>query len=319
MTRCSGQILRKLVLLGLCLLLPLSALAQDLVAVILPGDLPRYAEAHKAFDQVIAAGGKGQVKVITKRPHPDQMSQANDIRRLVGAGAKILVTYGATATLVAKQEARGVPVIFADVCDPVSLGIVKTLEAPGTDMTGASCFTPMRDLVESLVAISPVKKVGVIYSADDPASELQSKGLENLGKTFGFSVLKEQASKPTQVDGAFANLSKGIDALYLADCAPTMLRAGDLIGKATAAKIPVFSQIPGVADEGALVTLEADPTEQGKLIAVHVLQILAGQKAHVLPVRTAKKINLVVNAQAATKLGLAIPASVKSSAGRIID
>jgi len=312
-------ILKKLMLFLVLLCVPATAIAQDVVAVILPGNLPRYQEAHKAFEQVISVGGKGKVKLIVKRPNPDPMSLANDIRRFKGAGAKVIVTYGATATTIAQQEAKGVPIIFADVCDPVSLGIVKTLESPGVEMTGAACKTPMSDLLEALVQTTHPRTIGSIFSSDDPASVLQTNTLSSLGGQLGFGVFKAEAKKASQAAGAMQSLAGKADAIYVADCSAAQMQASEILKIAADAKKPVISQVPGLADEGALLTLEADPEEQGKLIAVHALQILAGQKAHLLPVRTPKKINLVVNKHTAASLGITVPAAVLAEAGRVIE
>lgn len=306
-------------LLLAALLAPLQVAAQDLVAVILPGNLPRYQEAHKAFEQVIKVGGKGKIKLIVKRPNPDKMSLANDIRRLAGAGAKVIVTYGATATMIAQKEAKGVPVIFADVCDPVSLGIVKTLESPGGDLTGAACQTPMGDLVDALFQIQKPGTIGSMYSRNDPASVLQTDGLANLSKGHGVNFVKAEAQTPKKATSAMQTLTAKSDAIYISDCSSAQMQANDIMKIALEAKKPVFSQIPGLAEKGALLTLEADPAEQGKLIAVHTLQIVSGQKAHLLPVRTPRKINLVVNKNTAASLGLTIPPALLKSAGRVIQ
>jgi len=309
----------KVVLLAALLSVPGAALAEELVAVILPGNLPRYQEAHKAFEQVMNVGGKGKVKLIVKRPNPDQMSLANDIRRLAGAGAKVIVTYGATATMVAQKEAKGVPVIFADVCDPVSLGIVKTLESPGVEMTGAACKTPMSDLIEALVKIDKPAVVGSIFSSEDPASTLQTEGLRSLGGQLGFKVVTAEARRAKDAPEAMKELAGKADAIYVADCSAAQMQAAEIMKIALSARKPVISQVPGLAEDGALLTLEADPAEQGKLIAVHTLQIVSGQKAHLLPVRTPKKINLVVNKKTASVLGLKIPPAVLNEAGRVIQ
>jgi putative ABC transport system substrate-binding protein len=67
-----------------------------------------------------------------------------------------------------------------------------------------------------------------------------------------------------------------------------------------------------------LLTLEADPVEQGQLLAVHALQVLGGQKVFTLPVRTPKKVALVVNMKSAEQLGIKVPFQALSLATRVI-
>jgi ABC-type uncharacterized transport system substrate-binding protein len=47
---------------------------------------------------------------------------------------------------------------------------------------------------------------------------------------------------------------------------------------------------------------------------VHALQVLQGQKVHLLPVREAKKVTLTINQATAGQLGLSIPSGIASKA-----
>ncbi len=316
-----SPLLPSLLLLLLCSLAGPRAgqAAQQMVAVVLPGDLPAYRAAHEAFMQILQAGGMAdQVKIVVQTPNPDKMSLANSVRRLVGAGAGILVTYGAPATLIAKQEATKIPVLFASVYDPVSLDIVKSLEAPGADRTGASSQTSLATLVDALAKVRPLKSLGAIYNPEEQGSALQVKELEELGRRHGFAVLKQAASRPEEALSAVERLAGKVDALYLAESTAVQANAATILSQASAKGIPAISQIPGLAEQGALMTLEAEPEEQGKLLAVHTLQVLGGQKAHILPVRAPKKVALVINLKEAKSLGLTIPSSTLAAAGRIV-
>ena len=92
------------------------------------------------------------------------------------------------------------------------------------------------------------------------------------------------------------------------------MQSKEILAAAQANGCIVFSQIPGLAAAGALIGLEADPEEQGKLVAVHALQVLQGQKVHILPVREAKRVMLKINQKTAGQLGLTIPPDIASKA-----
>ena len=63
------------------------------------------------------------MKIFTQSPNADKMSLVNSLRRFEAAGATIVVTYGCRAAEVAKSELKDTPLLFADVYDPVALGI----------------------------------------------------------------------------------------------------------------------------------------------------------------------------------------------------
>ena len=290
--------------------------AQQIIGAIVTADLPRYQQAHQAMIKVLQSGGFGEdkVKIFTQSPNADKMSLVNSLRRFEAAGATIVVTYGCRAAEVAKSELKDTPLLFADVYDPVALGIVKTLAAPGTDASGATSKTSLKQLVEALVAVKPVKKIGVLYTDGEGGSAQQLAEMKELGKDFGFNVSAENARNPNEAAELGSKLAAASDALFLTESIAVALQSKEILSAAQANGCIVFSQIPGLVEAGALIGLEADPEEQGKLVAVHALQVLQGQKVHILPVREAKKITLKINQQTAGQLGLTIPPGIASKA-----
>ncbi len=315
------HILLILLLWPIGLSMPTTATAADkFMAVVITGDLPRYREAHEAFMQILEKGGMtaDKVEVFVQKPNPDPMSWANAIRKAVGVGADVIVTYGAPATLVAKQHARGVPVLFADVGDPVALGLVKGLATPGGDITGVSSMTPLDTLLKNFISAYQAKTLGIIYSIHDEEAAMQVKALQKAGGKYGFKVLPKEVSSCKEVVSTFGAMSGKIDSLYVPHCAALEPAVDKLVEEATAARVPTITQSPGLAEKGALMALVADPVEQGQLIGVHALQVLNGQKAFTLPVRTPKKVAFIVNMKAAKILGVKVPIGTLESATTVI-
>jgi len=307
-------------LLASACLPPVVSAKEQFIAVVITGDLPRYKEAHEAFVKVLRTGGltEDKVKIYVQTPNPDPMSWVNSIRKAVGVGADLIVTYGAPASLAAKKESRDVPVLFADVYDPVALGIVKDLAVPGGEITGVSGKTPLETLIKAFGEIQNSKKMGVLYSADDKGSALQVAQLEALAGSHGFKVLKRDVKRPEAVSEALKAFAGQVDSLFVAESAVLNLSQDEIISFSAQNNLPLISQCPGLSEKGALVTLEADPAEQGQLVAVYALQILSGKKAHTLPVFTPKKVSLVINLKAAEKLNLKVPFQALSMATRVI-
>jgi len=296
------------------------AAADKFVAVVITGDLERYRMAHDSFVKILHAGGmtEDKVQIYVQTPNPDLMSWVNSIRKAVGVGADLIVTYGAPATLAAKQTAKGVPVLFADVYDPVALGIVKDLAVPGGDITGVSSKTPLETLVKAHAEIENTSKIGALYSEEDPGSLQQVKDLEQLAGQYGFTVIKTSVSSEADLHAALNGPVGAANALFVSESALLNLHIDKIMAFASSKSKPVLSQVPGLCEKGALMTLEADPTEQGQLAAVHALQILGGSKAYTLPVRTPKKVALVINMQTAAKLNLKVPFQALSMATKVI-
>ncbi len=293
---------------------------QQFVASVITGDLQRYRSAHDAFMKILRAGGMGEdkVKVYVQNPNPDAMSWANSIRKAVGGGADLIITYGAPVTLVAKKEVKGIPLLFADVYDPVALGIVKDLAATGGEISGIASTTPVETLARTLVDIQAPKAILALYSSSEQGSLLQEKRMEEQGKRLGFLVIKVDVKSRDAAKQAIREASGKIDAVFITESILLTQGLQDLIITAKEHHLPVLTQIPESGERGALLTLEADSVEQGQLLAVHALQVLGGQKVFTLPVRTPKKVALVVNMKVADELGIKVPFQALSLATRVI-
>ncbi|PLY01802.1 MAG: hypothetical protein C0623_04945 [Desulfuromonas sp.] len=310
-----------LLVLSAGLLLPVNAVAADkFMAVIITGDLPRYKSAHEAFLKILQKGGmtEDKVEIFVQRPNPDPMSWTNSVRKAVGVGADLIVTYGAPATVIAKKYADGIPVLFADVGDPVALGIVKGLATPGGDITGVSSQTPIETLLKNFVASYQAKSLGVIYSDQDKEASFQVKVLQKISGKYGFKVVPKKVRSCKEVVTSFDSIVGQIDSLYVPHCAVLEPAINKLVESAVAANIPTITQGPDMAAKGALMEFSAEPVEQGQLLGVHALQVLNGQKAFTLPVRTPKKVNFLINLKTAKKMGIKIPLNVIETASKVI-
>lgn len=293
---------------------------QQFVASVITGDLQRYRDAHEAFVKILRAGGMSEdkVKVYVQTPNPDAMSWANSIRKAVGGGANLIITYGAPVTLIAKKEAKGVPVLFADVYDPVALGIVKDLAVTGGEISGVASTTPVETLAKTFVDIRAPKSILALYSTAEQGSVLQVRRMEEQGNKYGFSVVKIDARSREAARQAIDSAAEKVDAVFVAESIVLTQSIRDLISAANQHNLPILSQIPDSAEKGALLTLEADPVEQGQLLAVHTIQVLGGQKIFTLPVRSPKKVSLIVNMKVADSLGIKIPFQALSMATLVI-
>jgi len=316
----TGGILVGILLLACCLLPSPAQAKEQFVAVVVTGDLPRYKAAHEAFVNILRTAGMSEekLKIYVQTPNPDKMSWANSLRKATGVGADLIVTYGAPVSLFAKSEVQGVPLLFADVYDPVALGLVKDLNITGGEISGVSSATPLDALVLHFSKMFPAKKVGVLFSSQEEGSSLQAKKLAELSGKSGFAVVKGDVKSSADLNKVLEGLVGQIDSLYVTEGVAINMNLPTVMEFAAGKRWPVFSQIPGLGEQGALINLEADPVEQGQLLGVHAIQVLNGQKVFALPVRVPKKVALVINMKTATALKVAVPPDVLTSAARVI-
>ena len=64
----------------------------------------------------------------------------------------------------AATEDTDIPVVFAAVSDPVSAGLVASLDAPGENLTGTSDYLDTASIMNLIFAANPdADKIGLLY------------------------------------------------------------------------------------------------------------------------------------------------------------
>ncbi|MBI5102278.1 MAG: ABC transporter substrate-binding protein [Nitrospirae bacterium] len=294
-----------------CLLLAFSPAlaAEKTIGVIMTGNIPYYKDIHKAFTEGLAAEGygPGAVEIIQQTPNPEPMSWANAARKLVALGADIIVAYGAPATLSVLHETSDVQVVFAGVYDPQAIG------ATGKNATGVSSKVPIVSLLKNFKQISAFSNLGIVYSESEKDTVLQANEAKHLEGGLGFRSTRFNIKKMDDTSKI-----TNVDALFLTTGCAAMHCVNNIMGIAKKAKIPTASTIGGGESSGVILTIAANPQEQGREAAKITARIIKGAKTASIPVQQPKKIDMIINLKEATDIGVKIPFDLLTAATRVI-
>jgi putative ABC transport system substrate-binding protein len=283
---------------------------QKIIGVVMTGKIKYYEDIHKEFINEMNRSGilaKENIQIIVQKPAPEVMSWSNAIRKLVTFDADIIVTYGAPVTLVASNEASKTPIVFAGVYDP------KAVNISNNKATGISSKVPIATVIKNLKSISNFSKLGVVYNNNEKDTVAQANDIKKLEGKFGFkSVLFNIKRRGDE------RKIKGVDALYMTTSCAAMYCVNNIVGIARRAKIPTATTIGGGEDIGVLLTIAADPAEQGKKAAQMAVKVLKGSKPSSMPFEHPKKVYMVVNLKEANAMGHKIPFGILTSATKVI-
>jgi putative ABC transport system substrate-binding protein len=225
----------------------------------------------------------------------------------VTIGSKVIVAYGAPATLTAMKETSSIPIIFAGVYDPEAMRIT------GKNATGISSKVPISEALEALKAVSPMKSLGVIFNKSEKDTILQVREVKLLEKKMGFKTVLFDAKKK-----GFASKVQGVDAILLTTSCAAQCSVVDIIGAAKKAKIPTASTIGGGEQLGIIFTYLADPKEQGKTAGRLVMEVLGGKDPSGMALKKPGRVDFIVNLREAGLLGIEVPGTIKAKATEII-
>lgn len=302
-----------------CLAVSFDAVAAErLVAVIMTASQPRYQEIQAAFEKNSASFCGEACKVYVQSPNADTMSLRNSIRKAVALDADLIVTYGAAATLAAKLESSPIPVLFADVYDPVKLGLVSAKTGVGHLMSGVRGDAPVQALFKYFIDSMELNSLTVLFDEKSQVASLQKDTLVETGKRRKIQVLPLSTTGSKNHLEVLSKMSPATDGLFLASSDLVESQLADLIDYATGNKIPVVTQRPGAAQVGAFMTLETSAAEQGQKLAEMAAKLLSGTDIKHLRMEKPRDVSFVVNMAAAQACGIDIPFTVLSYATNVI-
>ena len=110
------------------------------------------------------------------------MSLRNSVRKAVALGADLIITYGPAATLAAQMETPRIPVLFADVYDPVKLKLVSEKNGYGRNMTGVRGDAPVQALLKYFLEATNADSLAILYDSSSVMGQLQKDTLEDSGR-----------------------------------------------------------------------------------------------------------------------------------------
>jgi len=248
---------------------------------------------------------------------------------LVQLGVDVIMTLGGPASRAAKDVTSTIPIVFSIVTDPVSLGLVTSIDRPGGNATGITSLDSEQAVrqFELIRSIFPkLTRVGILSDTTIPGAD--SSGLAPIDRAnavaarkFDIEPLVRKVADGPSPDyaGTLDNMIKdGAEALLVLEV-PMPLRDGKTVAElAGARRLPTIFP-GGQSGTGGLITYGTSVADTWPRMPVLADKILRGARAGELSVETISRRELVVNLRTARALGLAVPDAILKRADRVIE
>jgi putative tryptophan/tyrosine transport system substrate-binding protein len=254
----------------------------------------------------------------------------NDLDRMRASAEQLValkpeVIFAApTSAVVAVQRATStIPIVFAQVTDPVADGLVASVSHPGGNITGFAQAEYAIGLkwVELLKQIAPqVTRIAVLYDPEQPASAGYVAAIEAAARPFAVqisSVAMRDAAAIERAIEAFAGEPNG--GLILPPTAFIVAHRALIISLAVRYRLPNIFGVRYYVADGGLASYGVDHIDLYRHAAQYVDRILKGEKPGDLPIQFATKFELVINLKTARALGLDIPVPVLARTDELIE
>ncbi len=246
------------------------------------------------------------------------------VTELVQLKVEVIVVGGATATRAAKKVTTLIPLVMANVSDPVTLGFVASLARPGGNITGVTNLAPDlgRKRLELLKEIVPqLSRVAVLGDPSSPSHAPGWRETESAARSLGVQVQSLEVRAPNpDFAGAFSAITRyRADALLTLSQPLIRVYREQIVDFTVKRRMPAIFHTRAFVEAGGLMSYAADVIDLYRRAATHVDKILKGAKPADLPVEQPTKFNLVVNLKTAKALGVTLPRSILLRATEVIE
>lgn len=239
-------------------------------------------------------------------------------RELVEERVDVLLAAGIPCSRAMQRATKTIP-ICAIVDDPVGNGFAKTMSRPGGNITGlCEGLAEMAEkAIQLLQTAMPRLAHLVVVSTTYDAAHLRrtSDWLTKAAAKAGLSMDAHFVDSRARIEALVRSLPAGKSVIYLRW---TTDEAVELISRVAAERrIAVTAQEESFVDHGALMTFRPEIAENHQLAAM-LDRLLRGGNPAEIPFEQPTKYVFAVNRNAATAIGLTLPAELVLRADKVV-
>ena len=253
------------------------------------------------------------------------LGDADRLRRhaseLVALEPDVILAGGTPAVTALQQATRTLPIVFANVNDPVGLGYVSSLARPGRNTTGFmnAEFSVSAKLLDLLKQIAPHVTRAAVVRGTAGGGVGQFAAIQTVAPSFGVELtpLDVRDGEIESAFSEFARIPNGGLIITIFGAAPTHRTL--IVDFAARHRLPAVYPSRNFVADGGLISYGVDQIDLYRQAASYVSRIFKGEKPADLPVQAPTKFELVVNLMTAKALGLTIPETLFATADEVIQ
>ncbi len=241
-------------------------------------------------------------------------------RKFVGDDVDLILAISTPSSQDAAAATDTIPVLFSAVTDPLTAGLVKSLQSPGGNVSGTSDRSPVSKQLDLILQILPgAGKLGTIYNAGEVNSLASVKTIRQGAAKRGLEVIAATAANSSAVKMAADSLVGRVDFIHIPTDNTVVLALESVVKVCTYNKIPLFAADVESVERGAIAALAVDYYQLGRQTGSMAVKILRGRAAvSDLPVEFQEELLLHLNPGQAEAMGVVLPKSLIDRAEKIV-
>jgi putative tryptophan/tyrosine transport system substrate-binding protein len=320
---------------GAATLAPLAARAQQAdrvrrIGAIVIGTSEQEAQTHSwtlALRRGLQDHGwvEGRNIRIDLRWHAGDLDRMQTIaKELVDLKLDLIFAANTPTVLALRRETQEIPIVFANLSDPVGSGLVASLARPGGNITGFAAFEYSlgSKWLEMLKELAPnTKRVAVLFNPDTaPYAPLYVSSLQAAAPPFSMRLLASPVRNVGEIEQAVMNESRQTaSSLIVLPDSYTVSHRAVVIALAARFRLPAVYAFRIQALDGGLVSYGPETSDLYRRAASYIDRILRGANPADMPVQHPTKYELVINLKTAKGLGLEVSSFFQQRADEVIE
>ena len=225
---------------------------------------------------------------------------ADDVDIMLGVATPVAMA------MQAATEDNGIPVVFAAVSDPVGAGLVESMEAPGSNVTGTSDYLDTAAVMQLITAADPdAKNIALLYDIGQDSSTAAIAHAKEYLDANGIAYGEYTGTTVDEVTLAVqALIADGVDAVFTPTDNTIMKSELSIYEMLQEAGIPHYTGADSFALNGAFLGYGVDYAALGVETANMAASIaLDGAKPAETAVKTFDNGCATINTETCEKLG----------------
>jgi putative ABC transport system substrate-binding protein len=286
--------------------------SETIIVALAASDHPAYRKAVEgAISTITAALPAARIVPMTLQIE----DEASSLRMLVSTHPALVLAVGSRAARIVHSGVPGIPMVYAMVLDPGSIGLPGPEDAPSAGVTGISLDVPLEDqfaLIRSMVPSA--RRVGVLY--DPSISGDAVRKVDAAARSIGLKLVAQAVRSSASALDAAELLAPSVDVM-IAIADPTVFTSANtraLILLWLRARVPLFAMSEGFVRSGALAALVPDADAAGERAGRIAVQMLHGTTASAPRPEPPPLVSLFLNQASATHLGVDISPEIAARA-----
>lgn len=260
-----------------------------------------------AYDVQIGSSGSADTDC---QSYAEQMASSGNYSAIIAVATPAAVS----AYSAVRNASSDIPVIFCAVSDPVSAGLVNSLDAPGNNCTGTADAVDIAGQVQLIKTMQPnIKNLGVIYTTTEANSISQLATLKAECDANGINLVQKGINEASELQAVAVSLVNEADAITNLTDNNVVDNMSVVLEQANQKGIPIYGSEIEQVKKGCLASASIDYVALGEKTGQIAVDVLGGKSAATYPVVTVSDSFVVVNPDVASTLGITIPAELNDA------